>query len=116
MGLDDALESARQLQTRLEPVAPRLPTSINDLTAEVRGLLLAASDDETVASPPHEIIPMVRVAKIRDEVVVNCGESMDRGDANGTFVRLRNGSRVSFSFTADYSNVPARLLRYRFHL
>ena len=48
-------------------------------------------------------------------VMVWCGENFDDGQA-GEFLRLSDGSRLSFSFTAEYAGQARGLTSYRFHL
>ena len=47
--------------------------------------------------------------------MVWCGENFDDGQA-GEFLRLSDGSRLSFSFTAEYAGQARGLTSYRFHL
>jgi hypothetical protein len=118
LGVDDARESARQLQDRTGLTQPPLPQSADALITGIRVLLLEASDDETLASPPHEILRMLtnqRCGRNPEVVMVWCGETFDDGQA-GEFLRLSNGSRLSFSFTAEYARQARRLTSYRFHL
>ena len=122
MAADDALHSARGLQDRLHaavvPTAPRNPEA---LRAEIRALLIDASDENALSSPVHEIIQMYNYRRVRnahgEHVLVSCGEAMDHGAPGGAYLHKPDGSRLSFALTVYFErHDPGRLVSYRFHL
>jgi hypothetical protein len=122
LSTDDALRSARELQDRLHAaLIPAPPRTKNDLRANIRALLIGASDEGALSSRLHEILSLlnysVETNQTRTYVSLSCGESMDKGQAGGSFLLKPDGSRLSFALTVVFDgHGPGALVAYRFHL
>lgn len=122
MSADDALRSARELQDQLHAaLIPAPPLKPDDLRAEIRALLIGASDEGALSSPLHEIFNLlnysVETNETRKYVSLSCGESMDNGEAAGSFLYKPDGSRLSFAVTVVFDgHASGALVAYRFHL
>ena len=122
MSADDALRSARDLQdqsrTALIPAPPRTP---NDVRANIQALLIGAVDEGALTSPIHEILGLLKHSVVRKPTgtyaSLLCGESMDKGQAPGSFLHKPDGSRLSFFVMVVFDgHAPGVLAAYRFHL
>lgn len=122
MSADDALRSARELQNQLhEALIPAPPSTPNDLRANIRALLIDASDEGALSSPLHEILRLLNYSVVTNQtrkyVSLSYGESMDKGQAAGSFLHKPDGSRLSFAVQVMFDGrEPGALVAYRFHL
>jgi hypothetical protein len=83
--------------------------------------LIGASDEGALSSPLHEILKLLnhtsQTHETREYVLLSCGESMDDGQAGGSFLHKPDGSRLSFAVTVVFDRRgPGALVAYRFHL
>ena len=72
MSADDARRTARELQDQVHAALittpPRTP---NDLRNDIRALLISASDEGALSSPPHEILGLLNYFEEKNQFRVS---------------------------------------------